>query len=137
MDDKFQFSDLRCPDANEDNVALTARICSLSMQKCDTAVHVVDDTLRDFPMTIGDDQHGLALIESSDDLIHHRRIDEHIDQREHRRRHAKQECGNQHDETVEREKHAAHVQIIVLSHDRRKDVESARAAVHAEYNAVA
>ena len=88
-------------------------------------------------MAIGDNQHGLALIEASDDLIHHRRIDEHIDQRKHRRCHAKEECGNQHDETVEREKHAAHVQIIVLSHDRCKDVESARTAVHAEHQAVA
>ena len=63
-------------------------------------MHLIDDALGNLLVFIRDDENCLAVIEACNDLIHHRRIDEHIDEGEHRRCHAEQKRCDEHDKAV-------------------------------------
>ena len=88
-------------------------------------------------MFIRDNENRLAVIESRNDFVHNCRIDEHIDEREHRGSHAEEERCNEHDEAVHREENAAHMQVIVFTNDGSEDVKSPRTAVHTKDKPVA
>ena len=86
---------------------------------------------------VRDDEDGLALIEAGHDLVRDKAVHVHADEREHRRGDAEQEAGHDHEHAVEGEDHAAHAERIIFLQDGAQDVESARASIHAEHEAIA
>lgn len=136
MRDELDLADLRELDDDEDDVALLAREGALPVQEGHAAPDF-HDAVRDLLRAVGDDQHGLAAVEARDDLVGDHRVHVHADQGEHRGGHAEQERRHAHDHAVEGEDDTAHVERVVLLGDGADDVEAARAAVHAEDDAVA
>ena len=135
--DELDLADLRERADEEEYVALFARKRALPMQKCHAAPDLADDRLRNRLHMVGDDEHDLAAVEARDDPIRHGRIHEHADERVERGHNAEERGGQEHDDAVESENHAAHIQRIILLHDGGDDVEAARTAVHAEDDAIA
>lgn len=136
MRDELDLADLRELDDDEYDVALLAREGALPVQEGHAAADF-HDAVRDLLRAVRDDQDGLAAVEASDDLVGDHRIHVHADQSEHRRSNAEKESRHAHDHAVEGEDDAAHVERVVLLGNRADDVKAARAAVHAEDNAVA
>lgn len=136
MRDELDLADLRELDNDEYDVALLAREGALPVQEGHAAADF-HDAIRNLLRAIRDDQHGLAAVETRNDLVGDHRIHVHADQREHRGGHAEQEGRHAHDHAVEGEDDATHVERVVLLGDGADDIEAARAAVHAEDNAVA
>ena len=136
IDHELDLRDLGQRHDDEHDIALAPRECALPMQESHAAADF-HDSLGDGLSLVRDDEHGLAAVEAGRHFIRDHGIHEHADQREHGRRHTKQESADRHDDAVESEYRAAHIERVELLDHGAQDIEPARIAVHAEHDAVA
>lgn len=136
MGNQFDFADLREFDDDKDDIAFLARKGTLSMQERHAAADF-HDAISNLLGLVRDNQHGLAAVETGDDLIRDHRVHIHADERKHCRRHTEKKGCHAHNHAVEAEDDAAHVERIIFLGNRTDDIKAARTAVHAKDDAVA